>query len=75
MNIHKRAKPKRNYPTLEVGDNLNVRVPVIHKQHKGYRDQISTEIHKVMDKRRVLSMVDGLLHSRKDLQCVKGNII
>jgi hypothetical protein len=53
---------------------LNVRVPVIHKQHKGYKDQISTEIHKVMDKSRVLSMVDGLLHPRKDLQCVKGTI-
>jgi hypothetical protein len=35
MNITKRAK-KGTYPKLEVGDN--VRVPVIHKQHNGFKD-------------------------------------
>jgi transposase InsO family protein len=38
MNITKKAK-KGTYPKLEVGDN--VRVPVIHKQHKGYKDSFS----------------------------------
>jgi transposase InsO family protein len=73
MNIHKRAKKKSNYPKLEIGDN--VRVPVIHKQHKGYKDSFSMETHKVEDINRGLYTVDGSLHPRKDLQLVKGNVI
>jgi hypothetical protein len=72
MNISKRAK-KGTYPKLEVGDN--VRVPVIHKQKKGYKDSFSMEIHKLEDKNRGLYTVDGSIHPRKDLQLVKGNVI
>ena len=72
MNINKRAK-KGKYPKLEVGDN--VRVPVINKIKKGYKDQFSMEIHKVEEKNRGLYTVDGSLHPRKDLQLVKGNVI
>ena len=73
MNISKRAKKKSNYPKLEIGDN--VRVPVIHKQHKGYKDSFSIETHKIEDVNRGLYTVDGSLHTRKDLQLVKGNLI
>ena len=72
MNITKRAK-KGTYPKLEVGDN--VRVPVIHKQKKGYKDSFSMEMHKIEDVNRGLYTVDGSLHPRKDLQLVKGNVI
>ena len=72
MNINKRAK-KGTYPKLEIGDN--VRVPVIHKVKKGYKDSFSMEIHKLEDKNRGLYTVDGSLHPRKDLQLVKGNVI
>ena len=72
MNISKRAK-KGTYPKLEVGDN--VRVPVIHKQHKGYKDSFSMETHKIEDVNKGLYTVDGSLHPRKDLQLVKGNVI
>ena len=73
MNIHKRAKKKSNYPKLEIGDN--VRVPVINKVKKGYKDSFSMETHKVEDVNRGLYTVDGSLHPRKDLQLVKGNVI
>ena len=71
-NISKRAK-KGTYPKLEVGDN--VRVPVIHKQHKGYKDSFSMETHKIEDVNKGLYTVDGSFHPRKDLQLVKGNVI
>ena len=73
MNINNRAKKKNNYPKLEVGDN--VRVPVIHKVKKGYKDSFSMETHKIEDVNRGLYTVDGSLHPRKDLQLVKGNVI
>ena len=72
VNIGKRAK-KGTYPILNIGDD--VRVPVIHKQHKGYKDNFSMEVHKVEDKNRGLYTVDGSLHPRKDLQLVKSNVI
>ncbi len=49
--ITKRAK-KGTYPKLEVGDN--VRVPVIHKQQKGYKDSFSMETHRIEDVNRGL---------------------
>ncbi len=51
---------------MEVGDN--VRVPVMNKVHKGYKDSFSMEIHKLEDKNRGLYTVNGILHPRKDLQ-------
>jgi hypothetical protein len=72
MNINKEQK-KSDYPKLEIGDN--VRVPVINKIHKGYKDSFSMETHKVEEVNRGLYTVDGSLHTRKDLQLVKGNVI
>ena len=72
MHMSKKAK-KGNYPVLEVGDS--VRVPVIHKQHKGYKEHWTTETSTLEKKMRGLYTVDGILHPRKDLQLVKGNII
>ena len=67
MNISKRAKKKREYPKLEIGDN--VRVPVIENHHdKWYKDSFSMEMHKVEFKSKGLYTVDGSLHPRKDLQ-------
>jgi hypothetical protein len=48
MNISKRAK----------------KGTVTHKQHKGYKDSFSMEMHKVEDKNRGLHTVDGSLHPR-----------
>ena len=58
---------------MEIGDN--VRVPIIHKQKKGYNDSFRMEMHTVEDKNRGLYAVDGSLHPGKDLQLVKGNVI
>ncbi len=52
MNISKRAKQKSSYPKLEIGDN--VRVPVINKVQKGYKDSFSMETHKVEEVNRGL---------------------
>ena len=52
-----------------------VRVPVINKVHKGYKDQFSMETHKVDEINRGLYKVNGVIHPRKDLQLVKGNVI
>jgi hypothetical protein len=73
MNISKREEKKSNYPKLEIGDN--VRVPVINKVKKGYKDSFSMETHKVENVNGGLYTVDGSLHPRKDLQLVKGNVI
>jgi len=42
---------------------------------KGYKDSFSMETHKVEEVNRGLYTVDGSLHTRKDLQLVKGNVI
>ena len=71
--IFTKSKKKSDYPKLEIGDN--VRVPVINKVKKGYKDSFSLETHNVEDGNRGLYTVDGALHTRKDLQLVKGNVI
>ena len=54
----------------------DVRVPVIHAYHKGYKDSFSLEKHKIEDKDKGLYKVDGSFHPRKDLQKVAaGSII
>ncbi len=68
-------KYKKCSKTLVVSREQVLRVPIIHKQHKGYQDSFSMEIHKLENKNRGLYIVDGLLHPRKDLQLVKGNVI
>ncbi len=48
---------------------------MINKVKKGYKDSFSMETRKVEDVNRGLYTVDGSLHTRKDLQLVKGNVI
>ncbi len=48
---------------------------MINKVKQGYKDSFSMETHKVEDVNRGLYTVDGSLHTRKDLQRVKGNVI
>ena len=48
---------------------------MINKVKKGYKDSFSMETHKVEDINRGLYTVDGSLHTRKDLQPVKGKVI
>ena len=53
-----------------------VRVPVVHKHHKGYLQQWSTETHKVQENHHDgIYRVDGKLYARKDLQLVTGTVI
>ncbi len=57
MNISKRAKTKKGtHPVLNIG--ADVRVPIINKQYKGYKDSFSREMHKVEDNNRGLYTVD-----------------
>ncbi len=42
---------------------------------KGYKDSFSMETHKVEDVNRGVYSVDDSLHTRKDLQLVKVNVI
>ncbi len=67
MNISKKSK-KGTYPVLNIGDDVSV--PVVHKQHKGYKDSFSMEMHKVEDRNRGSYTVDGSLHPRKDAQSI-----
>jgi hypothetical protein len=48
---------------------------VINKVKKRCKDSFSMETHKVEDVNGGLYAVDGSLHTRKDLQLVKGNVI
>jgi len=70
--LDERSK-KGHYPTIQIGDT--VRVPVIHKQHKGYLDQWTEELSTVEAKSHGLYKVDGSFHPRKDVQLVKGVVI
>ena len=70
--LDERSK-KGHYPLIEVGDS--VRVPVIHKQHKGFLDHWTEELSSVEAKGHGLYKVDGMLHPRKDVQLVKGVVI
>jgi transposase InsO family protein len=70
--LDERSK-KGHYPLIEVGDS--VRVPVIHKQHKGFLDHWTEEISNVEAKGHGLYKVDGTYHPRKDVQLVKGVVI
>lgn len=67
---------KGHYPQREVvGDS--VRVPVIHKQHKGFLDHWTVEIGSVEAKGHCLYKLksDGIFHPRQDAQLVKGVVI
>ncbi len=72
ININKRAK-KSNYPKLEIGHN--VRVPVLHKIHSGYKDSLVRKLKNVENINRGSNTVDGSLNPRKDLQIVQGTVL
>jgi hypothetical protein len=70
MNMLRRARTKK-YEEIEVGDK--VRVPIIHKVKKGYKQQWTLETHTVEAlKGEGVYEVDGALYPRKELQLVKG---
>ena len=72
MNMMKRSKTK-NYENINVGDT--VRIPVIHKVEKGYKQQWSYELHKVeANNHNGTYLVNGNLYPRKELQLVKGEV-
>ena len=69
MNIMKRAKIK-NYPDLDIGDT--VRIPVINKVAKGYKQQWTFETHKIeKNNHDGTYTVNGEYYPRKELQLVK----
>jgi len=69
MNMLNRAKVK-NYEPLEVGDV--VRVPIINKVEKGYKQQWSYELHKIQrNNHDGTYTVNGEYYPRKELQKVK----
>jgi hypothetical protein len=70
--LYEKSK-KGHYPPVQIGDS--VRVPVTHKQHKGFLDHWTEEISQVQSKSHGLYMVDNVLHPRKDVQIVKGVVI
>mgnify|MGYP000193273490 CR=1 FL=1 len=70
--LYEKSK-KGHYPLVQIGDS--VRVPVIHKQHKGFLDHWTEEISSVEAKGHGLYKVDGVFHPRKDVQLVKGVVI
>ena len=74
MNMLRRARTKK-YEDIELGDT--VRIPVIHKIEKGYKQKWSTEIYTVEEKLGdgVYQLNDGALYPRKELQLVKGAVV
>ena len=73
MKMKKKAKVG-SYPDVNEGDN--VRLQVVHKTPKGFKQQWSTDLHKVQnDYHNGVYKVDGDLYPRKELQLVKGHVI
>ena len=73
MKLKNKAKVG-SYPDIEVGDN--VRLTIIHKTPKGFKQQWSTDLHTVQkDSHNGVYKVDGDLYPRKELQVVKGNVV
>ena len=69
MNMMKRGKTKQ-YEPIKEGDM--VRIPVIHKVEKGYKQQWSYELHKVEHNNHDgIYTVNGELYPRKELQLVR----
>jgi hypothetical protein len=72
INMMKRSKTK-NYENIDVGDT--VRIPVIHKVEKGFKQQWPYELHKVQENNHNGTyLVNGNLYPRKELQLVKGDV-
>ncbi len=63
-----------SYPDVNEGDK--VRIQIIHKTPKGFKQQWSTDLHTVKkDYHDGAYKVDGDLYSRKEIQLVKGDVI
>ena len=73
MKLRNKAKTG-NYPDIDVGDD--VRLQLVHKTPKGFKEQWGTELHTVQkDYHNGIYKVDGDLYPRKELQVVKGHVI
>ena len=73
MKLRKHAKTG-NYPDIKVGDQ--VRLPIIHKTHQGYKQQWTDDLHTIEKTyHNGVYMVNGDLYPRKELQLVKENVI
>ena len=70
-----RSKAKTgSYPDVNEGDT--VRIQMIHKTSKGFKQQWSTEWYTVQkDYHNGVYKVDNNLYPRKEIQLVKGNVI
>ena len=73
MKLRSKAKTG-NYPDIDVGDE--VRLQIVHKTPKGFKEQWSTELHTVQkDYHNGVYKIDGDLYPRKELQLVKGDVV
>ena len=73
MKLKKQAKTG-NYPDLGAGDQ--VRLPIVHKTHQGYKQQWTDDLYTVEKSyHNGVYMVNGDLYPRKELQLVKGHVI
>jgi hypothetical protein len=73
MKLRSKAKTG-SYPDVNEGDN--VRIQMIHKTPKGFKQQWSTELHTVQkDYHNGVYKVDNNLYPRKEIQLVKGDVI
>ena len=73
MKLRKHAKTG-NYPEINAGDQ--VRLPIVHKTPKGFKQQWSDELHTVQASyHNGVYKVNGDLYPRKELQLVKGNVV
>ena len=73
MKLRSKAKTG-SYPDVNEGDK--VRIQMIHKTPKGFKQQWSTELHTVQkDYHNGVYKVDNNLYPRKEIQLVKGDVI
>ena len=73
MKLKSKAK-MGNYPDVKVGDQ--VRLPIVHKTHQGYKQQWTDDLHTIEKTyHNGVYMVNGDLYPRKELQLVKGDVI
>jgi hypothetical protein len=73
MKLRSKAK-QSSYPDVNEGDK--VRIQMIHKTLKGFKQQWSTELHTVQkDYHNGVSKVEGDLYPREEIQLVKGDVI
>jgi hypothetical protein len=73
MKLRSKAKTG-SYPDVNEGDK--VRIQMIHKTPKGFKQQWSTELHTIQkDYHNGVYKVDNNLYPRKEIQLVKGDVI